>query len=208
MKFLTVLSHLDDRECFYGIFKSLCSFGEGYSYTPCKGRFLHDSQLRKETHNKISDRFNIHDVFGHYGDLSLPSRPLNEIADNVYDLLTNIKPDILVIHSESDVHQDHKTLSQACKIAVQRYLRANNIKVVEVLHSNIFTNIDHFFAFDLDDETLKEKKEILSEYFTENLEPDSADHKVEYFKVYEKLSRKIQKHNVFNSKSFRNFLKC
>ena len=205
MKFLTILAHLDDRELSYGIINSLCSFAEGYSYTLCKGRFLQDSQARKEVHNQVSKDLNIKDTFGLYNDLSLPQRKTEELVDNITDLLNTIKPDFIVIHSEEDLHQDHQYLSKASKIAIQKYLNPN-IKVIEVLHNNIFVNIDNYFAFDLDEDTLKTKRNILREYYTEKLDPESGDHKIEYFKVYEKPRRRIQKHNVFNSKSFKDFL--
>lgn len=206
MKFLTILAHLDDRELSYGIISSLCSFAEGYSYTPCKGRFLQDSQARKEIHNQVSKDLSIKDTFGLYNDLSLPQRKTEELVDNITDLLNTIKPDFIVIHSEEDLHQDHQYLSKASKIAIQKYLNPN-IKVIEVLHNNIFVNIDNYFAFDLDEDTLKIKRNILKKYYTEKLDPEADEHKIEYFKVYEKLHKKIQKHNVFNSKSFKNFLK-
>jgi len=207
MKFLTILAHFGDRELAYGIINSLCSFAEGYSYTLCKGRFLHDSQARKEVHNQVSKDLNIKDTFGVYNDLSLPTRKTEELVDNISNLLNTIKPDFVVIHSEDDLHQDHQYLSKASKIAIQEYLKTNNVKVVEVLNNNIFVNIDNFFSFDLDDATLSTKQEVLKGYYTEKFDPESPEHKTEFFKVYEKLHKKIQKHNVFNSKSFKNFLK-
>lgn len=166
---------------------------------------MFDRELRIKVHTGISEEMGIHDVLGRAPDLGLDTERFNFIIDGIYSTINEYNPDVIMIHSEEDLHQDHKILSRASKIAIERYLRDNGrvkTKVIEVLHPSMFNRGDDFLVVELNDDTFTRKKELCSRYTTEKLTPL----KQEYFKVYSSEVKKIKRHNLFTESALKDFV--
>lgn len=206
MNFLTIQAHLDDRELSYGIVKNISALSDRViSYTACIGRYMMDKEVRSEAHRGISTELGIVDVSGGYRDCTLSEVKFTALIDEIYDTLVVYGADVILIHSEDDLHQDHKLLSQASKIAIERYSRDyhRNTKVIEVLHISMFNRGDEFLVVDLNDYTFLMKEDYCKRFTTEKLTPLRQ----EFFKVYSAELKKIKRHNIFTENSFKDFLR-
>lgn len=200
------MSHLDDRELSYGIVKTISDISDRTaSFTMCIGRYLKDKNIRNEVHSEISKELGIRDIFGGVTDLCLEGEKTSDIVDTIYDSIIKINPDVILIQSEEDLHQDHVILSMTSKIAIERYIRdskRSKIKVIEVLHTSMFNRGDDFLVVELNDDTYLRKKELCSRFFTEKLDPKRH----EYFRVYSSDANRIKKHNLFSESALKDFV--
>lgn len=172
---LSIQAHLDDRElnsC--GILMSLKEMlnTNVCSLVFCNGREEKDGIIRKQAHKAASKIFESVDKILNYKDLKLSLQYMPEISDIIYNDLKNLNPQCILFPSEQDLHQDHKFLSQASKIAIQRYVRDSEIKSLtcyEIHSPNVFSDLKNFKIYQLSVEEFENKCELLKLYTTEKL---------------------------------------
>jgi LmbE family N-acetylglucosaminyl deacetylase len=81
-----------------------------------------------------------------------------EILEELVTLKKNIKPDIVFMPSQNDIHQDHNTIAQEGL----RAFKFNSILCYEVLWNNITFNTSSFVH--LEERHIKKKIDALKEY--------------------------------------------
>lgn len=183
---LSIQAHLDDRElnsC--GILMSLKEILNTNicSLVFCNGREKSDGIIREKAHKSCSKIFGASDKILNYKDLKLALQYMPEISDIIYMDLKKLNPECILFPSEQDLHQDHKFLSQASKIAIQRYVRDSNIKSLlcyEIHSPNIFSDFSVFTKYNLSLEEYTNKCKMLELFKTEKLESNER----EFFKEY------------------------
>ena len=182
---LSIQAHLDDRELnSYGLLVLLKRVlnDKIQSLVFCNGRGQ-DGIERRKVHEYCSKVLEVSDKFLNYKDLTLYIQSVPEISDIIYNEIKECKPQCILIPSESDLHQDHKFLSQTSKIAIQRYIRDFQVKsltCIEVHSPNLFSNLRSFKQYHLTQEEFINKCELLKLYTTEKLQPLEY----EYFREY------------------------
>jgi LmbE family N-acetylglucosaminyl deacetylase len=195
---LSIQAHLDDRELnSYGLLMSLKKTlnTKIHSLVLCNGREFSDGIEREKIHKHCSFVFGASDKLFHYKDLTLADQNLSEISDILYNEIRTLKPQCILFPSESDLHQDHRFLSQASKIAIQRFVRDFHVRkltCIEVHSPNMFSDLNSFKRYFLREDEYTDKCELLQLYKTEKLQPYSC----EYFKVYNVHSQNNS--NTFN----------
>ena len=173
---LSIQAHLDDRELnSYGLLVLLKKVlnTKIQSLVFCNGRGQ-DVIERRKAHEYCSKFLEASDRLLQYKDLTLYNQSVPEISDIIYNEIKEIRPQCILFPSESDLHQDHKFLSQTSKIAIQRYIRDFQIKsltCIEVLCPSIFSNLRSFKQYHLTQEEYINKCELLELYTTEKLQP-------------------------------------
>lgn len=183
---LSIQAHLDDRELnSYGILTSLKEMlnTDIYSLVFCNGRDKSNGSIREQAHRSCSKILEAKDKILNYNDLELSLQYMPEIADIIYNDLKNLNPECVLFPSESDLHQDHKFLSQASKIAIQRYVRDCDIKSLtcyEILSPSFFSDSTPFTKYNLSLEEYTNKCKMLELFTTEKLDPNER----EFFKEY------------------------
>lgn len=203
---LSIQAHLDDRELnSYGLLMSLKKElnTEIHSLVLCNGREFEDGIAREKVHCHCSFILRAVDKFLHYKDLTLADQNLSEISDILYDEIRTLKPQCILFPSESDLHQDHRFLSQASKIAIQRFVRDYHVKkltCIEVHSLNMFSDLNSFKKYSLCEDEYTDKCKLLQLYKTEKLQPCNC----EYFKVYNIHSQNNS--NAFNSSNIGSIL--
>ena len=183
---LSIQAHLDDRElnsC--GILMSLKEILNTNicSLVFCNGREKSDGIIREQAHKSCSKIFGASDKILNYKDLKLALQYMPEISDIIYTDLKNLKPQCILFPSEQDLHQDHKFLSQASKIAIQRYVRDLDVKSLtcyEIHSPNIFSDLTKFTRYYLSLEEYAYKYEMLKLFKTEKLKPCEDEFYKEY----------------------------
>ena len=185
---LIITAHLDDETFgIGGTLAQLCSkdAGEVFVYSFCSGRDAENSIKRKDAFCEIQTMLGFNYIIGSYFDMTLEQQLLKELTLRVEELIDGFDPKRIITVCENDIHQDHKLVSQAVKIAA----RPSRKPIDELLEFQIpgtqpFTATYFDTVNDVSD-VLSLKQKMFQKYTTEN--QPNAESK-EYFRtIYRKL---------------------
>ena len=186
-RILVVVAHLDDET--FGIGGSLLKWKDSHDIkivSLCCGRNKSNSNDRKIAFKKITDKLNCDFKVLPYYDLQLEKESLVDFTNIIAKEINDFNPDIIITNSENDIHQDHKIVSHATKIAA-RPSRNNNIKEIlefKITGSEPFSSTYFDTVVDISSVIL-DKNEMCMYYESENM-PEIENK--EYFKtIYRKL---------------------
>jgi LmbE family N-acetylglucosaminyl deacetylase len=121
-KILIFAAHPDDIE--FGMGGTLAKLTQSYHITVCifcKGNKpgredVENDRLRAFNFNK--KQLKINEVIQHsYSDVSLDTIPFIEISSLCKKIVDEVKPSIVFTQYSGDIHQDHRIVSQATRIA-------------------------------------------------------------------------------------------
>lgn len=194
---LIIMPHLDDESFLMGGYLNKY-FGQ---YTPfsctiltvCgfgRGENIHENGEHRIAQIKanVKDLHNVTVKCLAYRDCTLETTDIPNITDSVKSLLKTKQFSKVFIPSETDLHQDHRIVSQACKIAL-RVPEMYNVKEIyecPAPYSGIYPNYRPVCntTLTLAPITLLGKKITMSERYsgTENI-PESVYIPVEYFNL-------------------------
>lgn len=177
---LIITAHLDDVE--FGMGGYLINSNEKIKViTFCKGRDEINSHERLLTAFNLSQKYNYDlNVIGYY-DMELENILLKDITKIIENEIQDFNPDKVFTVHENDIHQDHKIISHATKIACRP--GKNNIKEIyefKIPGSQPFNKTYFDTIYKLKKNTYNSKQKMCLKYKTENI-PDFSDR--EYFKT-------------------------
>ena len=188
MKILVVVAHLDDET--FGIGGSLLKWKDTHNIkivSICRGRNKENSAKRVSAFNKVIQKLKCENYIHYYYDMELDTERLKNITKVIEEQIFEFEPDIVITNSENDIHQDHKIISHATKIAC-RPSRNNRIKEIlefKIPDSEPFSSTYFDTKVDISDVIL-DKNELCMYYDTERL-PEIQN--FEYFKtIYRRLT--------------------
>ncbi len=190
MNYLFIMPHLDD-ETFScgGILNELKRDNNVQVITVCHGRVgqAATNLLRKAAYIKNTENTKTYNL-GYY-DLELNTIDIPIIADKIFEIINETDNfNTVFIPAKTDLHQDHKIVNQASRIALVRYLRSKSILEINEVISP-FLNLDpdtkYTIAVSVDPEI---KQKMVEQYTTEN-KPLNIN-KEYLYKIYDELSVK------------------
>lgn len=152
----------------------------------CQGRDTGNALERLTSMAKIQGSLQFQVVVQPYYDLELEYAPLKEITKIIEREIKDFNPERVFTVSEDDIHQDHKIVSHATKIACRpERTNINELYEFKIPGSQPFTSTYYDTLVNLTDEEYKMKIQMAEMYQTENLPKFNTS---EYFKtIYRKL---------------------
>ncbi|MBI4552249.1 MAG: PIG-L family deacetylase [Candidatus Latescibacteria bacterium] len=122
MHILAIGSHPDDIE--YGCGGTLIKYarqGHGvHLFVATCGSFGGDPEVRHREQLRSAEILGVTEVFwGEYTDTQIPLS--QELIARLEQVIRQVKPHFIFVHSPEDTHQDHRTLS-SCTISATRYI--------------------------------------------------------------------------------------
>lgn len=194
---MIIMPHLDDESFLMGGYLSkyfghktpfsctiltVCGFGRGENIH--KNGEFRIAQLK----TNVKNLHNVNVKFLSYRDCTLETTDIPNIVDSINVLLKTKKFSKVFIPSESDLHQDHRIVSQACKIALRdpEFYHVKEIYECPAPYSGVYPNYRPVCncILNLEPITLLGKKITMSERYseTENV-PESVYVPIEYFNL-------------------------
>ena len=181
MNILVVVAHLDDE--IFGIGGSLYQWKQHNVkiVSMCKGRDDNNTIERKHAADKLQDLLACKYKVYNFLDMTLEKVLLKDIAALIELEISEYNPDIVLTVSENDIHQDHKIVSHATKIACRR----SNVK--ELLEFQIPGSEPYSCTyFDTFNNISMDVKQRLCEIYESEKMPEINN--TEYFKtIYRQL---------------------
>ena len=196
---LIIMPHMDDESFLMGGYltkffgvpnNSKCTIliicGYGRDENIHKNGAYRLAQLRKNTQNL----YNVEVKCLTYRDLTLEAQDIPNIAEQVVSILSKGYKKVF-IPAESDLHQDHRIVAQACKIALRNPENYGIREVYEcpadyssLSHSSVHNNT----VLELDPISIHDNKIRMSERYsdTENV-PNTVYDPYEYYNLIWKM---------------------
>lgn len=178
---LIVTAHLDDFEIgMGGTAAALCKHNNVYLVVLCRGDrpgYEHVSLPRKETCIDNCNKIGMSDItLYEYSDTTLDTIPQTEICNLIHDNIVKYNPSVVYTHNCSDVHKDHRIVSECVRVSTRMRKQSSVNELYEFtipgstewshipVNYNVYVNISS---------TRNIKNTIIEKYNTEvRLSPD------------------------------------
>lgn len=173
---LIVTAHLDDAEIGMGgyiINKALTEKIKVICF--CQGRDKENSKARIKAAFTNAEEYKYDLVVLEYYDMTLENVLLKDITKEIEDEITFFEPSKVFTLSENDIHQDHKIVSHATKIACRRS-NVEEIYEFETPGSEPYSSSYFDTVYPLRN-TLLLKQHMVENYTTENIPTLSREEK-------------------------------
>lgn len=187
-RILLIVAHLDDET--FGMGGTLTNLCLSNNYevkvvSLCQGRNEENAIERKSAFKNIAENLGFEFKIYNFFDLELEMVLLKRITEIINNEINLFKPDTIFTVSEDDIHQDHKIVSHATKIAC----RPNRSNIKELYEFKIpgcepFSKTYYDTVYNIGDTHLI-KQNLIDEYASENKMPAARK---EYFRtIYREL---------------------
>ena len=104
-------------------------------------KFIKNIRIEAKKAHKVLGKLNT--IFLDFPAPNLDIFPESEIADTLSTYISRIKPDLLYIPFNGDLHNDHKKIHQACIVASRT---RNNVKINKILSYEVLSETDLNFS--------------------------------------------------------------
>ena len=169
MNILAIGAHPDDIE--YGCAGTMIKYAERghhiFLMVLTSGQEGGSTEIRQQEQETAAEIMKVQKVFwGNYHDTQLPLN--KELIEKIEEVLGEVKPDLILVNSGDDTHQDHRILTQATMSAT-RYVR--NVLFFEVPTTQ---NFNPQVYVDISD-TLEQKFKVLEAHASQVMKTNIED---------------------------------